>query len=245
MISYNKKIHHFNTSHNWFDYQPKLSDLLKLYVVNHLKKEKRIYGVKEITHTIEIDLLLDEETLFKNLHKNYRQEYRRAETDGFAAEETTDYEAFAVFFYVFAKKRGTYETSVTGLKEKKENLVMYFSKFEGNILAAHSYLIDREEKIVRHYQTAVKRFDNDLNSNIAGRANKFLLISNLFKFKKEGFNIFDMGGYEVNTMDKGIKGINEYKIKFGGVVVPCNDYYSYPYWMLKKVSSVLGLTKTV
>ena len=61
-------------------------------------------------------------------------------------------------------------------------------------------------------------------------------------FKEQGFKVFDFGGYAKDTTDESLKGINNYKLLFRGKVVPCDDYYSYGYWLLKKVSKLLDLS---
>ena len=61
----------------------------------------------------------------------------------------------------------------------------------------------------------------------------------IFYFKEKGFKIYDFGGFAKDTNDESLKGINNYKLLFGGKVVPCTDYYSYNYWLLKKIAKII------
>jgi hypothetical protein len=67
-------------------------------------------------------------------------------------------------------------------------------------------------------------------------------LKDILHFKNLGFKTFDFGGYAKDTVDEGLKGINNYKLMFGGKPVPCINYYSYNYWFLRKLSKLLGLS---
>jgi lipid II:glycine glycyltransferase (peptidoglycan interpeptide bridge formation enzyme) len=245
MVSYYKKISFLKIQESWFDGKMGLRDLFSLKVVLHLKSKKQMFGIKEITHTLELDLELEKETIFANFSKANRQQIRKSEESGVVIEKGTDIEKFVTFFNDFAIKKGTFTTSKERILEKKDCLEISFASYEGNLLAAQSYIVDKDQKIVRHYQTANKRFEDTLNKNFVGQANKYLLVTNLMRFKEEGYKIFDFGGYVVDTADESLLGINNYKIKFGGTIVECKDYYSVPYWLLKKIGRLLGTAGTV
>ena len=245
MIEYSKKISFLTIKECWFDFKPKWTDFFSFFAVYHLQNNKKITAIKEISHTIELDLTLDTEKIFSNFSKVVRQQIRKAETDGIVCETSADIEIFVEFFNNFAIKKGTFATSQQNILEKKDYLIIRFAKHNGKILAAHSYLKDDDEKIIRHYQTATIRFNEDIDKNFVGLSNKLLLVNSLVEFKEQGYKKFDLGGYAANTKDESLLGINNYKLKFGGQVVECKDYYSMPYWIMKKVSSLLGRSATV
>ena len=245
MISYYKKFLFLKVTESWFDGKLDFWDLFSFKAVYHLKTEENMFGIKEISHTIELDLLQDKQTIFSNFSKAYRQQVRKAEEDGIKIEPNNDIGVFVEFFNDFAAKKGTYFTSKKRILEKKDYLEISFATYDSNVIAAQSYLVDKEKKIVRHYQTANKRFDEHLNKNFVGQANKYLLVTNLMRFKQEGFEIFDFGGYASNTTDESLIGINNYKLKFGGQIKECKDYYSLPYWVIKKISKFLGMANTI
>ena len=245
MIKYYKKKSFLQIEESWFDGQLSFRDLFSLKAVYHLKKDKKMIGIKEISHTIELDLEQDKQTILSNFSKANRQQIRKSEEGGVVIEVNNDIDQFVNFFNDFAAKKNTYLTTKERILEKKDCLVISLARYQNNIIAAQSYLVDKEQKIVRHYQTANKRFDDELDKNFVGHANKYLLVTNLMQFKEEGYKIFDFGGYANNTTNKSLQGINNYKLKFGGQIVVCNDYYSLPYWILRKVSKVFGSGGTV
>lgn len=245
MIKYSKKIYFKKIQESWFDGQISFWDLFSFKAVYHLKIKKVMWGIPEVTHTLELDLEQEKQTIFSNFSKSYRQQIRKAEEDGVTIETNSDIETFVEFFNRFAAKKGTFSTSKNRIIEKKNYLLLSFAKHNEKIVAAHSYLIDRDLKISRHYQTATARFEDNLNKNLVGEANKYLLATNLIGFKDEGFKVFDFGGYANNTADESLLGINNYKLKFGGKIVECKNYYSVPYWLLKKFGRLFGNKGTV
>lgn len=245
MIRYYKKNAFLNIQESWFDGTITLRDLLSFKVVYHLKSDRKMFAIREITHTLELDLQQEKEKIFSNFSKANRQQVRKAEEEGITIEINNDIDTFVDFFNDFAAKKDTYATSRERIIEKKDYLVLSFARFESKIIAAQSFLVDKDKKIVRHYQTANKRFDDNVNKNFVGQANKYLLVNNLLRFKEEGYKIFDFGGFVPDTKDESLMGINNYKLKFGGEIKECKDYYSLPYWMVKKIANFLGRVGTV
>lgn len=240
MVKYFKRIFFVKIEESWFDGKMNFWDSFTFKAIYHFKANRKIWGIKQISHTLELNLEQDEQIILSNFSKAYRQQIRKAEEEGIVIDTVNDIDKFVEFFNEFALQKGTYATSKERILEKMEFLVISFAKHNNGIIAAHSYLVDKEHKIVRHYQSANKRFDNNLNKNFVGQANKFLLFTNILQFKKDGFKIFDFGGYEINTSDESLIGINNYKLKFGGKIVKCFDYYSLAYWVLKKIGKLFG-----
>jgi lipid II:glycine glycyltransferase (peptidoglycan interpeptide bridge formation enzyme) len=245
MIKYFKKTGPLKIYEIWFNHQSSLLDFFKIFGVFHLKNNKKIYGVQSISHTIEIDLTQPEEKVFSDISKSNKQDYRKAQDDNFIIEETTDLAAFANFFNDFAKQRNTFLTSEKRLLEKLPYLHVYLVKQHGVIISAQSYLLDEEEKIVRFYQSSSLRLNDDIDKTMVARSTKYLLINTILKYQQKGYKIFDLGGYAMDTTDEGLKGINNFKTKFGGEIVECKDYYSYPYWLIKKISKLIGYSATL
>ncbi len=243
MIKYNNKVSFFTVSESWFTYQFKIRNIFSLNAFYHLKNndDKKIPGVKEISHTLELDLLKGEDEITSKFSKQIRQQTKIAENEGTACYFHRDIEAFVAFFNEFAIKKNTFITSKEKVTAMGDFLKMSFAVNNGKILAAHSYLVDDELGIVRHLHSATKRLDEQYDRNLIGRANKYLTVKDIFYFKENGYKIFDFGGFAKDTDDESLKGINNYKLLFGGTVVECIDYYSYNYWFFKKLSKLLRL----
>ncbi|MFT3680274.1 MAG: hypothetical protein QM791_08360 [Ferruginibacter sp.] len=247
MITYTKKNRFFKIHISWFGYKFKLWDIFSFNSCFHIKNygSVKIPGIRQDSHTIEIDLEQDEETLFNNVSKQIRQQYRISETEGIKTHFSKDIDTFVDFFNDFAKKRGTFTTSRERLLELGDSLELCFAQKDDQVLVAHTYLVDKEAGIVRHHHSATTRLDENIDKNLIGRANKYMLVKNILHYKSQGFKIFDMGGYAANTTDEGLQGINRFKMMFGGKVVPCINFYSYNYWLFKKLSAKLGMSAEV
>ncbi len=242
MISYYKKIFFFNVKESWFIYDHKLLDLFTLNSGFHIKNiaGKKIWGVKEISHTLELDLEQTTDFISANFSKQIRQQVKIAENEGTICYFHNEIEAFVDFFNEFAHKKDTFTTSKEKIAALGDSVKLSFAVNNGKILAAHSYLVDKEIGIVRHLHSATKRLDEHYDRNLIGRANKYLTVKDILHFKETGMKTFDFGGFAKDTEDESLKGINNYKLLFGGKLVPCIDYYSFNYWLLKKISKLLG-----
>jgi hypothetical protein len=244
MIRYYRKISFFRLCETWFNYQYNQSDIFGLNVFRHLKdaETNTIAGVKEITHTVELNLEQDINTIFANFSSDIRRKIRKAESEGCICYFHNNTDQFVSFFNEFAEKKKTYTTSKDKIQELGDHIIMSFAENKGQVLAAHSYLIDREMRIVRGLHSGSIRLKENCDKSLVGRAHKLLVVKDILYFKEMGFKIFDFGGYVYNTYDESLKGINDFKLSFGGKVVLCTNYYSYTYWALKKVSKLLGLS---
>ena len=118
---------------------------------------------------------------------------------------------------------------------------MSFAELDGQLLAAHSYLVDNDMLVAIGLHSGTIRLKEDCDKSLVGRAHKLLVVKDILYFKAMGYKVFDFGGYTQNTRDVSLIGINNFKLSFGGKVVSCINYYSYLYWILKKIAQILGL----
>jgi hypothetical protein len=245
MIRFYKKVSFFNVCESWFTYQFRFRDLFSLNVFMHLKNygDKKIPAVRDkSSYTIELPLDEDPGIIFSNFSKQIRQQVKIAEKEGTVCYFHNEIDQFVSFFNDFAKKKNTFTTSKEILLGLGDSVKLSFAVNNGQILAAHSYLVDKDIGIVRHLHSATKRLEEDGDRNLIGRANKYLTVKDILSFREMGFKVFDFGGYAKDTTDESLKGINNYKLLFGGKVVESIDYYSYNYWLLKKISKLIGLS---
>jgi len=247
MIRYYKKFSFFKVYENWFEYRHKVKNVLFLNVYWNLKKQdaKAIPAIKSISHTIELDLEQPADVIMAGFSKQIRQQAKIAESEGISCQFHQEVDDFVHFFNEFAVKKNTFQVSKDVVERMGPDLKLSFAMYNGQVLAAHSYLTDRTTGVVRHHHSATKRLDEQFDKNLIGRANKYLTVKNIFHFKEEGYKTFDFGGYAKDTTNESLKGINNYKLLFGGKVVETYDYFSYSYWLLRKVSRLLGMSGKV
>jgi lipid II:glycine glycyltransferase (peptidoglycan interpeptide bridge formation enzyme) len=232
----------FKVSEVWFGYKFSLPDMLWLTAWQHVKQNKRrIYGVRQPSHTIENNLSLTADALFTGYGKTVQVEIKQAEKAGVTCFFKQDIDAFVRFYNAFARHRDIDDTSVERLQRMEHCLCLSFAMKESQILAAHSYIIDKQSGVVRLMQSASLRLKEGADKQLTGRANKLLHYFDMLYFKKEGFTIYDFGGYAMDTTDPGLQGINRFKLSFGGAVTVCYNYWSYPYYVIKKIAARVGL----
>ncbi|MBN2275458.1 MAG: hypothetical protein JXK95_14075 [Bacteroidales bacterium] len=245
MISFYRKYFFLRVRQNWFTCNCKLSDIfsLKAYVfVKNIEHEK-IWGIKRISYTIENSLVPDKDVIFSGFKSSTKYDIRRAEKEGIDCYFHEDIDAFVKFYNAFAKERKIPPTSRQRMIEMGENLKLSFALFKGQVLSAHSYVVDKDIGVVRFYQSASLRFDSHFDPAKIGRSNKLLQYKDMLYFKKKGFKIFDFGGYTENTRDKGLIGINQYKLSFGGKITTCYSCYSIGYYIIMRLAELLELLR--
>ena len=243
MIRYYKKFYFLKVCESWFSYKFKIGNIFSLNAFFHVKnKPKWIPGIRVDSHTLEVDLEQDADIIISNFSKQIRQQMKIAENEGTICYFHEQVDEFVSFFNDFALKKDTWTTSKKRIEEMKDNIKFSFAVHSGQILAAHSYLVDNEMGIVRHLHSATKRLDEKYDRNLIGRANKYLTVTDILYFKENGMKNFDFGGFAKDTENESLKGINNYKLLFGGKLVTCINYYSFNLWILKKITQLIGLS---
>lgn len=238
MITYDKKFYFFKVKETWFHPSNSMLDLFRLRLYSHVKPDgQQPVGVKNVSHTVELSLEPAEEEIIANFRNTVKQEIRKSEKEGVVCTFEKDVETFIPFYNEFARAKNIYPTTGKMFERIGDNITLSFAKLNGEILAAHSYLIDRELGVARLFHSASRRLDETYDRNIVGRANKLLTARDISHFKSEGFKLMDFGGYTENTEDKSMKGINEFKLSFGGTKVECVNYQSFPYFILQRIAA--------
>ena len=228
MVRFYKKFYFFKVYENWFTYKFRFLDLLTLNSHLHLKniEQKKVYGVRNDSHTVELNLEQDVDTIYANFRNTVKQEIRKSEKEGVVCDFRQDnIDEFVQFYNDFAHAKKIYPTSKNRIIEMGDSLKMSYATLDGQLLVAHSYLVDEEVGIARLFHSASKRLDETVDRNVIGRANKLLTYKDI-----------DFGGYLDNAQDKSMQGINEFKMSFGGEKVTCINYNSFLYYILKKAA---------
>lgn len=241
MVIFKKKFYFFKVKDIWFKYKFKYSDLFKMVVYNYVNPLSLNYSLfykKEISHTLELSLLKSKEEIYSGFRSTYRNEINKAIKQEIITSYNNDINLFEKIYNEFANKKNIYPIRKDILISLGENLQLSYAIHDNIAIVAHAYIIDVELGIARLYLSGSKRLDDDFTRNIISNANKLLTYNDILYFKGKNYKIYDFGGYAKDTTDQSLKGINEFKYSFGGVVKPCISYYTYLYYFLKKVSEV-------
>lgn len=242
MIKYKKKFLFLKVSEVWFNYKFSFLELIGLTTYQHIKTATgKINGIRQHSFTIENNLEMGVEEIFENFSKTVKVEINQVEKLGVKCVFQNDLNGFVSFYNKFAGSRKIDFVSEARLKELDKYLNLSFATFNGEVIAAHSYIADEEMGIVRLMHSATVRLNENFQKQLSGKINKWLHYKDMLHFKDKGFRIYDFGGYTENTTDKGLMGINNFKLSFGGKKVICNNYSSVGYFILKKAAALLGL----
>jgi hypothetical protein len=239
MVRFHKKFYFLKVYENWFTYKFNFFRLFTLNSYLHIKNldGKKVIGVQKNSCTVELDLTQDVETIYANFRNTVKQEIRKSEKENVECNFRQDLkDEFISFYNDFARAKKIYPTSKKRIEELGDDIKMSYATLDGEMLVAHSYLVDKEVGIARLYHSASRRLDETVDRNVMGRANKLLTYKDILYFKEEGYKILDFGGYADNTEDKSLKGINEFKLSFGGQKVDCINYSSPLYYIMKAVA---------
>lgn len=241
MISYTKKFYLWQVRETWFRYRFRAKDIFSLALFSHVKEydNKPRFCVKDVSYTVELPLDKDADAILAGFRNTVRQEIRKSEKEDVVCSFKNDVDRFVAFYNDFASLKKIYPASKKMIEGMGKHFVTSFAEKDGELLAAHSYLVDEELGIARLLHSASRRLDQTYDRNIIGRANKYLTAKDIFHFKESGFKILDFGGYAENTTDKSLQGINEFKLSFGGEKLACNNYHSIVYFVLRKLSMLL------
>ncbi|MDE3212109.1 MAG: hypothetical protein KGM98_02660 [Bacteroidota bacterium] len=242
MVTYKKKYGIFKVTESWFGSKSGIQNLFGLKAYLHVKDAAPVpLAVKDVTYTIEIPLDREVDEILGSFPKNLRVDIRKAEEAGITTYFHNDIQGFAAFYNDFACKKQVHPISERRLSELGDTLMMSYAVRNRKILSAHSYILDRNESIVRAFRSATIRLEEDVNGIMVGRANKLLHFKDMVHFRGMGIQVYDFGGYAMNTHDAQLQGINNFKEKFGGEIVPCENYYSIPYMILRCIGRRLGI----
>lgn len=227
--------------HIWFEdesnyrlYQGQ-GDIIYLHgVVNKLK-----LGIAKEQNSLMTDLTMDEESLFRNINKNYKYEIRRCGKENVVYRTYVGYEIydvpgllenFKVTYNEMYKAKGMnveFNTDLVKTYIKNGMITFSIAFYNNQPLVFHSYICDKEN--VRFFYSASSFRTNTELAKVIGRMNKGLHWYDLKYFKSEGYRYYDWGG--ISDL-KQPNGIDQFKIRFGGE--PCS-YYNIIYG-----SSIIG-----
>jgi hypothetical protein len=234
MVSYFIKYGIFPVRVNWFGMQQKVMDKFIPSVYYHIKGNVSDFvGHKELGHTLEISLTQSVDELKTGMVKSYRQQIRQSEEAGIVFKEIADRTIFVPFYNAFAEGKGIPTLSNRRIHEYGSDFQVVGAYLDDSLLAAHTYLIDKESNTVRVFHSATQRLNGSVDRNLVGKANKYLHYCGMIHFKNKGFEIYDFGGIAYNTENVDLQGINNFKTQFGGNVVESFTIYSYLYYFLR------------
>lgn len=143
-----------------------------------------------------------------------------------------DFNHFYKLHKEFRKGKGFYPflgIGFTKLELIKKHGIMFVAEYNNEILCENIFFI--HDTNITYWLSATKRlFTEKEKAKIIGYANRLIFWETIKYAKQNGYNEFDLGGLwpeEETESDDGKKGINSFKLSFGGDIVERFNYYKY------------------
>ncbi|RDU24779.1 peptidoglycan bridge formation glycyltransferase FemA/FemB family protein [Anaerosacchariphilus polymeriproducens] len=205
------------------------------YDIIQFFQNQQYYPGAKTFKTIIIDLLKNEDSLFKEFNKSLRRAIRRVEEqdriDFFCYLEPSNEQIheYVQYFNEFAEAKNIYTCDEPLLNSLAEigclRIVGARSKESGEVLVYNTFI---QDKIRARGQFSAslsyKYSDNKEKRNFIADANKALEWYTIKMYKNDGYKEYDLGGVTLDPDRPEMNGIDQYKMQFGGKVVEEYNY---------------------
>ena len=178
------------------------------------------------------DLRKCESELWSGISKTYRNEIRRCESSDlyrasmYKGEEILEQEDLIRRFkdtyermYRNKGMRTSFNLDLFKKYAENSNLIVSIAFKNQTPCVFHSYIVD--ETNARFWNSCSTFRDDKTSAEEIGRLNKFLHWQDFKKLRLEGITQYDWGGVDFD--DPELRGISEFKKKFGGEIVTYNN----------------------
>jgi len=206
-------------------------DMIKFHYCTKKVDQKGFTCKKELTSFI--DLTQDIETIWNNIrNKSNRYKIKRARRENITIHMNKYHEEFLEIYKSFLQKKGIksfFEPlgvgSISVEYMKKYGLLLVY-EYDNEILGGNLYLEDGSN--LKSLLSASKRLEVDKeNSRIIGFANRLTDWTAIVYAKEKGLRVYDWCGLwpkEEAEKDSIKKGINDFKLGFGGTIETVYTY---------------------
>jgi hypothetical protein len=184
-------------------------------------------------NTLLIDLTQDLEVIWRNIHDSTKRYIKRAEKDNVKIRVSENYDQFYQIYRSFIQKKGmtslfqVFGVATTPLEMMRKYGTLFIAEYDGEILSGEICLEDRST--IELLVTASKRLDVDKEkTKLISCANRLLHWEIIKYAKDKHIDNYDFGGLwpaEEAEKDEMKKGINSFKLSFGGEIVTRYHYH--------------------
>lgn len=238
MVLFKKKFYFFEITDCWFIHKFHLFDLFRLRVYSYVTNPVKFpfFYKKVSSYTIELSLLDSVDLIQSRFNSTNRNEINRAIREKIETDYSYNIDLFVGIYNEFASNKNIYPVKKRNLINIGKSLQLSFAYHNNIPIVAHAYITDTQNGIARLYLSGSKRLTGSIEKKLVGYANKLLMYNDMLYFKKSGFLKYDFGGYAMNTKNKNLQGINDFKKSFGGIIKKCDSYYTHFFYFLKRLS---------
>ncbi|HUP71165.1 MAG TPA: methyltransferase domain-containing protein [Acidimicrobiales bacterium] len=174
--------------------------------------------------TIAVELSGDDASLIEGFTKGARADVRRAEGDGLGYEahrhpDGATVIAFRAFYDRLAEEKGLSRADPGRLSRLAEAGLLDLSSVigeDGGALVWHAYVRTPERARLLLSATRPRAGSGPALRSRMGRANRWHHWRDMLRFKAEGVEVYDLGGWYEGSLDEGRLRVNAFKEEFGG-----------------------------
>ena len=237
-ISKKRKGVHYTVVYN--SIAPKRSNPFSFLLYEGLERKVSFLGYYNVKRkTLYTNIYESEGDILKKFKSNVRNEISRAEKEGCLVTFNVEKKMFLSLYNEFAKLRKIQTITIDDYDSFGDNLVLTAAYYNNEYLAYHAYIVDRDDFKVILLHSGTSRLEDLSVSSISkamiGRANRFLHFKDMIYFKSQGFLFYDWGGVVLDHNDSEFKGIDDFKLSFGGYLKEYYASYSFFYWWTLKI----------
>lgn len=211
-----------------------VKDIKNDYDILNLKGYKNEIkdGKNTLQHSLMIDLMQDEDTIFNGIKKNVKYEINRCYKENVSSfiynsedlksnrEELLKFEEMYNQMYKEKNMNVKLALSIVDKYIESNSFLLTKSVSEtGKDLVYHAYVVDKHDSRL-WYSCSNFRSDDNEEKKLIARANKYLHWEDIKYFKNNGFKNYDFGG--ISSFENP-NGIDQFKMAFGGNRI---DYYN-------------------
>jgi hypothetical protein len=116
----------------------------------------------------------------------------------------------------------------------------------GEELVWHANYRGQQRATQMHSPSLYWKLPGSAERNLIGRANRYLIWSDMVRYKEQGLTCFDFGGWYPGTTDQVLLKINEFKKGFGGQVMReyiCEQIVTLKGWVVLNAARLLKRAK--
>ncbi|MCJ7571144.1 MAG: GNAT family N-acetyltransferase [Candidatus Thermoplasmatota archaeon] len=227
MLVIDKKIFMFNIKEVHFSKNPFDIEGCDFLIFPYCKNKVEAKGfVRYEKLTSIIDLTQDLDTIWQKFHHNTKRGIKQANEQGVKISINYGYEQFYKIYKKFLIKKDfnsifkIFRTGIITLNKIK-NRTLFVAEYNGEILGGRRVLED--DSTLELWIGASKRLEDEKEkSKLIGSANRLMLWEAIKYAKERGIKEFDFGGLfpeDKAENDPIKKGINSFKLSFGGDIV--------------------------
>ncbi|HKS38687.1 MAG TPA: hypothetical protein VJW76_15950 [Verrucomicrobiae bacterium] len=238
----------------WYDDEP--GDTRSVDWIHYRQRSSPFPGARwKYFDNYFVDLTQGTEQLSEQLNKDTAYKIRRARDrdqivcEGCDPRDPEVLDKFEEVYNPFAATKGLSRLDRAQIDSMAAAGVLDLSVAKdpnGTALVCHANYRDHRRATQMHSPSLYWKLSDSAARNTIGRANRYLMWSDMLRYKEQGLKCFDFGGWYSGTTDQALLKINEFKKGFGGQVVReyvCEQILTLKGWLVLNIARLLKQAK--